>query len=151
MTLVSEPGRYFVEAAAVLASRIYQKQTIVTSCDGDDKENGECVRIYKIPHGVQGVFKDAILCNEVFVPQPMITTAATKNNNVTENTKLFPSKIIGPSGDDEDVVCPHCLLPEMNVGDWLIFDRMGAYTISIASRAGRPVMRYVCGGGETAA
>ena len=51
--------------------------------------------------------------------------------------------------DEQDVVCAKCQLPELQVGDWLVFDRMGAYTLSIASRTGRPVMRYVLGGRES--
>eukprot|EP00531_Pseudo-nitzschia_arenysensis_P017933 CAMPEP_0116127650 /NCGR_PEP_ID=MMETSP0329-20121206/6949_1 /TAXON_ID=697910 /ORGANISM="Pseudo-nitzschia arenysensis, Strain B593" /LENGTH=616 /DNA_ID=CAMNT_0003621755 /DNA_START=124 /DNA_END=1975 /DNA_ORIENTATION=+ len=137
LTLIAEPGRYFVEAAFALASRIYQKQVI----DG--------IRVYRIPHGVQGVFKDVVLCGESFVPQPLQTCPKSKDDSMTT---LYESKILGPSGDDsEDVVCASCWLPELAVGDWLVFDRMGAYTLSIASRAGRPVMRYVMGGGSNEA
>ncbi|KAG7363508.1 ornithine decarboxylase [Nitzschia inconspicua] len=146
LTLIAEPGRYFVEASAFLASRIYCKKIEVSN--ESDSSGGRHVRIYKIPHGVQGVFKDAILCGETFVPKPLRMT----NHNGTGNSDddfstLFPSKIVGPSGEENDVVCPHCMLPDLQVQDWLLFDRMGAYTMSIASRAGRPVMRYVCAEG----
>ncbi len=136
LTLIAEPGRYFVEAGFALASRIYQKQLI----DG--------IRVYRIPHGVQGVFKDVLLCGESFVPQPLQICP----KHFQKDPLLLESKILGPSGDDsEDIVCASCWLPELEIGDWLVFDRMGAYTLSIASRAGRPVMRYVMGGGcETA-
>ncbi len=136
LTLIAEPGRYFVEGAFALASRIYQKQVL-------EEDAGKQIRVYRIPHGVQGVFKDVLLCGESFVPQPL-------QLDKTENhSTLYESKILGPSGDDsEDVVCGSCMLPELAIGDWLVFDRMGAYTLSIASRAGRPVMRYVMGGGN---
>jgi len=177
LTLIAEPGRYFVEGAFALASRIYQKQIVVqqpidtktnTDADNDnnnnnnnnrDNDNNDSIRVYRIPHGVQGVFKDVLLCGESFVPQPLQTERNNNNDDDEEQQqthpqqpphtpKLYPSKVLGPSGDDaEDVVCDSCLLPELLVGDWLVFDRMGAYTLSIASRAGRPVMRYVLGGG----
>jgi ornithine decarboxylase len=152
ITFIAEPGRYFVEGAAVLASRIYRK---LTWADG--------TRVYQIPHGVGGVFKDAVLCNESFLPQPLFcgegpppTTAASTETagearpspsppSSAPPPPLYPSRVIGPSGQVEadDVVCPECYLPDMAVGDWLVFDRMGAYTISIASRTGRPVVKYV--------
>mmetsp|Transcript_8572 Transcript_8572/g.17807 ORF Transcript_8572/g.17807 Transcript_8572/m.17807 type:complete len:549 (-) Transcript_8572:55-1701(-) len=137
LTLIAEPGRYFVEGAFALASRIYQKQVL------EEEEANKQIRVYRIPHGVQGVFKDVLLCGESFVPQPL------QLQNVESQPTLYESKILGPSGDDsEDVVCGSCMLPELAIGDWLVFDRMGAYTLSIASRAGRPVMRYVMGGGN---
>ena len=175
LTLIAEPGRYFVEGAFALASRIYQKQilpqpTTTTTPEGETEAEVEAsttlgggiqnndasdgrndIRVYRIPHGVQGVFKDVLLCGESFVPQPLPTTQ-THTNTQTQCTppKLYLSRVLGPSGDDSeaaDVVCDSCWLPELEVGDWLVFDRMGAYTLSIASRAGRPVMRYVMGGG----
>ena len=60
---------------------------------------------------------------------------------------LVQATVHGPSGEDYDVICPDILLPELVPGDWLIFDRMGAYTLSIAARNGRPPVRYVMGGG----
>jgi hypothetical protein len=184
LTLIAEPGRYFVEGAFALASRIYQKQILqqtitatpkakaeasATLGGGNQNDDGEnvsdgsnVIRVYRIPHGVQGVFKDVLLCGESFVPQPLPTTQTqtTQSSNSSSSSfeekepppplrKLYLSRVLGPSGDDsEDVVCDSCWLPELGVGDWLVFDRMGAYTLSIASRAGRPVMRYVMGGGN---
>ena len=146
LTLIAEPGRYFVEGAFALASKIYQKQIIPhqepsTQNGGDASET---IRIYRIPHGVQGVFKDVLLCGESFVPQSLQQNSSQQDPS---EKKLYRSRVLGPSGDDsEDVVCDACWLPELEIGDWLVFDRMGAYTLSIASRAGRPIMRYVMGG-----
>jgi ornithine decarboxylase len=130
LTIIAEPGRYFVEGSAVLASKIYQTYT-----DQDQQR-----RVYKIPHGVEGVFKDVILCGESFIPQPLQLQQTASND---AKLLLYSSKIIGPSGEIDDVVCEECMLPVLEVGDWLIFDRMGAYTISIASRTGRPITKYV--------
>jgi ornithine decarboxylase len=131
---VAEPGRYFVEASFALCSRIYMRRM--------DENDGRCH--YYIPHGVQGVFKDALLCNEVFVPEALrIASAPDNNNKDATTTTTYPCTIHGPSGEDYDIVCPHVQLPQLQVGDWLLFDRMGAYTLSIASRHGRPSVRYV--------
>jgi ornithine decarboxylase len=134
ITVISEPGRYFVEAAFILASRIYK----VDETFADHRH-------YTIGHGVQGVFKDVLLCGESFLPIPLAMNKSTNNDNEDGKTTIA-STVYGPSGDALDIVCANCQLPCLQVGDWLLFDRMGAYTLSIASRTGRPVIRYVQGG-----
>jgi hypothetical protein len=39
----------------------------------------------------------------------------------------------GPTCDSIDVILERCRLPELEVGDWIIFDNMGAYTRAAAS------------------
>lgn len=39
---------------------------------------------------------------------------------------VFPSSLWGPSRDQLDQVLERCLLPELSVGDWLLFSSMGA-------------------------
>lgn len=123
--LIAEPGRYFVEAAFILCSRIYRVKI---------EANGH--RHYYIAHGVQGVFKDRLLCNETFTPIPLFQAA---NVHVEQSE----STIHGPSGDFFDTICPFVSLPVLQVGNWLMFDRMGAYTLSIAARSVRPPVLYV--------
>ena len=136
--IISEPGRYFVEEAFAVCSRIYSTQII------DD------VRHYYIAQGVQGVFKDVILCGEQFNPVALsMNHNIEKNDEHQNNHKLpkFSSVVHGPSGEYFDIVNPNCSLPDLKEGDWLIFDRMGAYTLSIAARSGKLPIRYVVGGG----
>lgn len=39
---------------------------------------------------------------------------------------VYPSSLWGPSLDQLDHVVERCLLPELSVGDWLLFSNMGA-------------------------
>ena len=39
---------------------------------------------------------------------------------------MYPSSLWGPSLDQLDEVVEHCLLPELSLGDWLLFPNMGA-------------------------
>lgn len=134
---VAEPGRYFVEAAFALCSRIYK----VLRSDGKD---GKPHFHYFISHGVKGVFKDTVLCGETFTPKALCVESTRDESSCDKSTELFASTVHGPSGEDYDLVCPNIHLPKLEVSDWLLFDRMGAYTMSIASRSGQPPVRYVC-------
>lgn len=39
---------------------------------------------------------------------------------------MYPSSLWGPSLDQLDHVVERCLLPELSLGDWLLFSNMGA-------------------------
>jgi ornithine decarboxylase len=41
--------------------------------------------------------------------------------------------LFGPTCDSIDVICDCVELPELDIGDWLLFPQMGAYTIAAAS------------------
>lgn len=45
--------------------------------------------------------------------------------SLTLDEPVFSSSLWGPSCDPLDQVVEHCLLPELAVGDWLIFSNMG--------------------------
>ena len=135
--IISEPGRYFVEAAFAYCARIYSVKNQASGV------NSDLHKIYYIAQGVQGLFKDVILCDEIFTPIPLQLEKCDESNQT-----LFPSTILGPSGEDFDIVCKDCMLPDMDEGDWLIFDRMGAYTLSIAARNSSLPIRYVMGGSQ---
>lgn len=47
--------------------------------------------------------------------------------------KLIPSSVWGPTCDGLDQVVEKALLPVMPVGEWIIFEDMGAYTLPVAS------------------
>jgi len=50
-----------------------------------------------------------------------------------ENQTLYASTVFGPTCDSIDVVARSVLLPKMQIGDWLYFQNMGAYTMAASS------------------
>ena len=50
-----------------------------------------------------------------------------------ERAKLFASTVFGPTCDSIDVIARSVLLPKLQVGDWMYFQNMGAYTMAAAS------------------
>jgi ornithine decarboxylase len=136
---ISEPGRYFVEGAFALCSRIYRVRV-------EQDANGKEDRMhYYIAQGVQGVFKDCVLCSESFLPIPLALDHSSSDEDAASSVSSMKCTVHGPSGEDYDIICQDYDLPVLKIGDWLIFDRMGAYTLSIAARNGRPPVRYLMG------
>ncbi|MBZ3881910.1 Ornithine decarboxylase [Sciurus carolinensis] len=63
--------------------------------------------------------------------------------------KYYLSSMWGPTCDGLDWFVERCDLPEMHVGDWMLFENMGAYTVAAASTFNgfqRPTTYYVMSG-----
>ena len=76
----------------------------------NDKKEG------RFPMGVTGNFED--------------TSSADESD---EGKPLYASTVFGPTCDSIDVIARSVLLPKLNVGDYLYFTNMGAYTMAAAS------------------
>lgn len=111
--VIGEPGRYFAETAFTLAARVIGKRT-----------RGE-VREYWIDDGVYGSLNCILMDHYVPRPRPLATPRPGE--------KTCTSTVFGPTCDSLDTVVTGYELPEMSVGDWLVFDDMGAYTTASGS------------------
>jgi len=45
----------------------------------------------------------------------------------------YKCSIWGPTCDSIDCILKECRLPDMDIGEWIIFRDMGAYTLSVGS------------------
>jgi ornithine decarboxylase len=115
VSVYAEPGRFFAESTLSLG---------VCILDKDEKDD---LIQYTLNEGVFGAFKDRVLVQEVFVPHVLIISDSK------ETSPTYATCLIGPSGHKKDCVCPLTHLPLLEVGDWLEFKSMGAYTISLSS------------------
>ncbi|CAL5082630.1 unnamed protein product [Urochloa decumbens] len=111
--VIAEPGRYFAETAFTLVARVIGKRT-----------RGE-VREYWIDDGVYGSLNCILM--DYYVPRPR--SQATPR----PGEKTYTSTVFGPTCDSLDTVVTGYQLPEMSVGDWLVFDDMGAYAMAAGS------------------
>lgn len=116
--VIAEPGRYFVASAYTLACNIHSKKIVSSPEDGTKKV------MYYVTDGVYGSFN----C-KLFDHKHIVATLLNKPKNSSK--KL--SSIWGPTCDALDLICDDVFLPELDVGDWFVFENMGAYTIPIAS------------------
>ncbi|NP_001279896.2 antizyme inhibitor 1 [Callorhinchus milii] len=124
--IIAEPGSYYVNSAFTLAVNIVAKKVVAR--DSQDQSgvvestmNDEPFFIYYISDGVYGSFANNLYGTMSAIP--------ILHKNPNSEGPVFGSSLWGPSCDGLDQVVEHCLLPELNVGDWVIFENMGAYTL----------------------
>lgn len=89
-----------------------------------EQEDGSPTRevLYYLSDGLYGSFNNIVFDHAKPLPLSM------KSSEVKSRSTLF-----GPTCDSIDVVCKDIDLPEMEIGDWLYFVNMGAYTVASAS------------------
>ncbi|XP_015113581.1 ornithine decarboxylase [Diachasma alloeum] len=118
--IIAEPGRFYVASAFTLATSIHSKRSVRT-----DKMSPNSVthNMYYINDGVYGSFNCLLYDHQHVTPIPLKSGCG----------KMIPSSIWGPTCDGLDQVVENMLMHEMELGDWIIFENMGAYTLPVAS------------------
>ncbi|XP_056263015.1 ornithine decarboxylase-like [Pseudoliparis swirei] len=124
--IIAEPGRYFVDSAFTLAANVIGKKVIADDLDehSDGEHNSpDRLMMYYLNDGVYGSMR-------------CITNDAAHNrlepylHRVVESSEQrFRSVLWGPTCDSADKVTDSCWFPELDVGDWLLVDNMGAYSV----------------------
>jgi ornithine decarboxylase len=115
--IIAEPGRYYVASAYTLATNVIASREML------DSETGDIKYMYYINDGVYGSF-NCILYDH-YVPEPHFMAH-------NESNEKFTSSIWGPTCDGLDCIHSSIKIPKLNVGNWVIWKNMGAYTISAA-------------------
>lgn len=116
--VIAEPGRYFVAAAYTLVCNIYSIRDVMSN---------DCTarhRMYYINDGIYGSFNCLLYDHQKVVPLVL---------HERPGVKTYSSSLWGPTCDSLDVIVDDIRLPEMQIGDWLVFENMGAYTLPVAS------------------
>lgn len=62
----------------------------------------------------------------VIATKSLNETCSSLQHVLCAEEAVYPSSLWGPSLDQLDQVVERCLLPELSVGDWLLFSNMGA-------------------------
>ncbi|KAM0724867.1 Ornithine decarboxylase [Formica fusca] len=114
--IISEPGRYYVTSAFTLATYLHSKKL---SC-----KNGKITRMYYINIGTYSSFIEELLGLKSRVPQILFEPVSNEK---------FLSTLWGPTCDSFDVIVQDVLLPELCLGNWLIWEDMGAYSLSLCT------------------
>lgn len=112
---IAEPGRYFAASFFTLYVPIIGKKRRV---DGPGWR-------YTINESIYGSFSNIPFDHQQPVP--------TIIKSVGKGAKLYPAEIYGRTCDSGDCLGKDFMMPELDEGDWLRFDNMGAYTTVTAS------------------
>ncbi|XP_022160145.1 ornithine decarboxylase 1-like [Myzus persicae] len=116
VTVIAEPGRYFVASAFTLSTKIHSIK---------NRTNDERHIMYFINDGVYGSFNSILYDHSVVEPKPLYDYSSSR--------PIYESSIWGPTCDGLDKVVDCANMPLLGLGDWITFENMGAYTIPAAS------------------
>ncbi|KAM8966545.1 LOW QUALITY PROTEIN: antizyme inhibitor 1 [Pelodytes ibericus] len=133
--VIAEPGSYYVSSAFTLAVNIIAKK--VVECEhlpsASKQTSNHPAFIYCMNDGVYGSFASKL--------SDSLNTAPTVHKKYEQDEPLFASSLLGPSYDELDVIVDQCVLPELDVGDWIVFENMGSGTMndqSVFTDFGKP-------------
>jgi len=115
--IIAEPGRYFVAECHTLMVNVFAKRSI-------QDHDGERRFLYYVNDGVYQSF-NCIFFDHAH-PHPLVFDPKGR-------TETFKSTVFGPTCDSMDCIAKDHPLPELEVGEWLYFKAMGAYTVAAAS------------------
>ena len=119
--IIGEPGRYYVASAFTLACNIIARR------DFRDPATMETNYMLYLNDGVYGNFSSLIFDHQIASPRIL-----SKRDMSTRSTEY---SLWGPSCDGIDRITETCTLHGLlNVGDWLYFEEMGAYTRCSATK-----------------
>ncbi|NXK75805.1 AZIN2 inhibitor, partial [Amazona guildingii] len=126
--IVARPGRYYVTSAFTLAATITAREEAPMEhpgsdggCDGKSPPVSPWLRDVLIPNGY-----------------PIVSLQRPCPDHPSHSSSLR-----GPLGHADDRLADGLALPQLQVGDWLLFEDMGAYSIGAAPPGGpQPHVTY---------
>jgi len=116
--IIAEPGRYYVASAGTLAVNVVAKRII-------KRDDSDTTIMYYVNDGVYGAF------NCIMYDHASVTPVALREPS--ESVAALPSSFWGPTCDGLDCIVKAIDFPEAHIGDWIIFEDMGAYTLAAGS------------------
>lgn len=119
--VIAEPGRFMVENAG----------TLYVAVQGFRERPGKAIEYY-LGDGKYGNF--GLLHRHGTAPKPKVLrlsgTSATSLDDSDDYYTERSSILYGPTCDSHDIVLCEVALPRLRVGDYLVFENMGAYTVA---------------------
>lgn len=160
--VIAEPGRYYTSSAFTIACNVIARRTVE-----DPTLNVKSYMLY-LNDGVYGNFSSIMFDHQHPIPQVLSTrrrpdgfnystdsladsgyTSAEEIDTTTGGAKTVEYSIWGPTCDGIDCISEKWLARDtVDVGDWLYFEDMGAYTKCSATRfngfTDKHETKYVC-------
>jgi ornithine decarboxylase len=106
---IAEPGRFMVASSTAIATKIYSRKG----------GNGNTQSLY-VDNGIYGSFNNVVYDHIVLQPIRLSD----------DESDIIPTSVFGNTCDGLDHLChkENTMMPRCNVGEWLLWENMGAYT-----------------------
>ena len=120
LKLIAEPGRFFVSASTSVCTRVFSRKG----------GKSHIQQALYVDDGVYGTFNNIVYDHATPLPQKLTTLVNQLDKSENSDEDAIPTVIFGPTCDGLDQLCSldKTLLPRCDVGDWIYWDNMGAYT-----------------------
>jgi ornithine decarboxylase len=131
INVIGEPGRYYVASAFTLAAHIIARRTI------EDPTSGEKSYMLYLNDGLYGNFSSIMFDHQNPIAQVLRAGNYAYYDTIAaqESRDGIEYSIWGPTCDGIDRIAESIRFDHtLDVGDWLYFDNMGAYTKCSATR-----------------
>merc|ERR1711998_421263 len=129
IAVIAEPGRFFCAASHTLIANMYARRAVVAG-DGattEDLSVGSVAEDEETKAGyLNYIFFDHAVISKYHVHDPT-------SGKVVKDRPQYKSTVFGPTCDGLDTVLKDIELPLIEVGDWISFPHMGAYTRAASS------------------
>lgn len=114
--IIAEPGRYFVDSAFSIVAQVILKKP---------HEDGQLY--YYLNESIYMSFLMTYLYEED------LQFSIIRQSNLEEKSKEKLSTVWGCTCNSKDKIIADKMIPELEIGDWLIFHNMGAYTTTVST------------------
>jgi diaminopimelate decarboxylase len=131
--VIAEPGRHFSGNVCTLATRVLGKRV---------KNGKTCYHLNEsLYHSFNCILMDGFSfdtgvnsANNLFYKSWEVNQGEkSENTQMIEKTNMKQGSLFGMTCDGMDILNKNLLLPEMEVGDWIVIGGMGAYTYGVKS------------------
>eukprot|EP00959_Pyramimonas_sp_CCMP1952_P357285 7481512-Pyramimonas_sp.AAC.1 len=133
--VISEPGRYFAEPMGTLCTSVMAKRVrkVATAPEAAAEEASEVMDYLKAPDSHEYWLMDGLYGSFNCILYDHASVAARPLFEAGAEVKYHRSTLYGPTCDGLDTIARGVVLPELAMGEWLVFDNMGAYTRAAGS------------------
>lgn len=137
LRVMATPGRFLAASVFSLITNVVDKRPVDASAvTNNDFDSGTQAFLYQINEGYYSAFGCRIMancepqCTPLFDDNNDANTFSSQQQQENEMERVYGT-VIGPMGLEDpetDTIQPMCHFRQLNIGDWLIWADMGAYT-----------------------
>ena len=135
--IIAEPGTYYACSAFTVCLNIISKRVVI-------EDNGERMNMYYVNDGVFTSFIYCLYFNHLYDVLPSFLKVKIifiyfhlRNSfylmDIPNDASTYKTIIWGPTCDGLDFILKDGQVPDLDIGDYLVYKNMGAYTIACAT------------------